>query len=260
MGNKSAKCWICGAAEADSAEHLFKKTDIHKNFGKGAFTKPLILTHLEDRSESFVQGPDSDYLKFEKNICKACNTKATQPYDLAYDIFEAYIRENHKQLRQELTLSFNEVYGKKNAKKEQANLFRYFIKIYGCLWCQHGLPPPKEFTAALNGSNFLNSFSVSICLDDKISTNMQKLPFEGGKDGNGNPVANHFALDNGVFTVVYAYNYKSKDWLGERWFGKSRRIALGGWWKIPDELRDELDAETKKLNAHGGSAEDSRTS
>ena len=56
-------CWICGA-EADSAEHRLKKSDLVRAHGKGPYIDSSALSHIRNGKETLIQGPGSKHVKY----------------------------------------------------------------------------------------------------------------------------------------------------------------------------------------------------
>jgi hypothetical protein len=123
------KCWWC-ANKADSREHRFKKTDIIREFGKGPFKKGHLFKtedNLNPENGLPIQGPNSTYLKFAKNICQKCNNERSQIFDHSYDKFMDYIKLNEDEIFISKEVNLNSVFGT-NWNIYYHNLMKYFIK------------------------------------------------------------------------------------------------------------------------------------
>lgn len=227
MENKSNTCWICGESAA-TGEHQQKKTDVKAMFGKGSYKeRGVVKKDFDSKNKSPVQGPNSKELKYSNNLCTKCNNERTQPHDQAYEKFADYIRNNFLEVKRSKEINTNLVFGKDKAKREQQNLFRYFIKAFGCQLNDKGLPVPETLKKALLGSNFGNEFKVSVCINAEYEEYLQNFPLEGDQDNNGNPVDYFWAQHTGWFTVVYAYNRAISHEFGDEWYGKSRKFRTG---------------------------------
>jgi len=228
--NKTNICWICGST-ANTGEHQIKRTDVTQMFGKRSF-QGIVKTDFDNNGRKrVIQGANSDSLKYRNNLCAKCNNERTQLYDHAYERFANYIRDDFSKLKKTLCLSTNLVFGKNRAKKQQQDLFRYFIKAFGCQLNDNRIKVPQELKDMLMGQNFgnRNRFRVSICVNDIFQPYLHNFPLEGDQDLQGNPLNFFWAQHNGWFTVVYAYNRQISKEFGEEWFGKSRRVAIGKW-------------------------------
>lgn len=227
MNDLSCTCWICGDT-ATTGEHQQKKTDMTQMFGRGAF-EGVVKHDFDSNTKLKIQGPNSRALKYRKNLCAICNNQRTQPYDLAYTQFAAYVRDNFCELKNTLTINTNVIFGKRVAKEQRRNLFLYFVKAFGCQLHDKKLPVPPALREALIGKNYGNTFRVSVCLNLAVQEFVQNFPLEGGQNERGQPVDFFWAQDNGWFTVVHAHNRPISTEFGEEWFGKSRQFKLGVW-------------------------------
>ena len=77
------KCWICGAEEAATREHLAKASDLKALFGKPSQRVPLFFSASDRRVKSIrrnvrVGSLKSDTLKFTHRICLTCNSARQQ--------------------------------------------------------------------------------------------------------------------------------------------------------------------------------------
>ena len=84
-------CWICGA-EADSREHLFKKSDLRRYFGRFDQRAPIYM-HGADAASVPIKGPDANAVKLPARLCKRCNSAGSARYDIAWERFSEYVDE-----------------------------------------------------------------------------------------------------------------------------------------------------------------------
>jgi hypothetical protein len=124
-------CWIC-ENYANSDEHKFKKSDITSIYGKGDYSKKgnLKPIHIKN-TETTIRGPKSKILTFENVFCQKCNNERSQSWDNSYIIFSNYLRKNNLSILKEQKINFANIFGTE-WKIEIKNLFKYFIKIFGC--------------------------------------------------------------------------------------------------------------------------------
>src|SRR4051794_9915286 len=86
-------CWWCETRAADSREHKLKRSDLVRQFGSGPY--PELVSQREGKLRN-VQGPNSALAKFRQTMCAKCNNERSQPFDLAYDKFTAYLHERER--------------------------------------------------------------------------------------------------------------------------------------------------------------------
>ncbi len=124
-------CWICNQF-ADSDEHKFKKSDITSIYGKGDYSKnhKFRPIHIKDK-ETTIRGPKAKILTFENVLCQKCNNEISQPWDDSYTLFSNYLRRNNYLILENGKIDFENIYGIEWQSKVK-DLFRYFIKIFGC--------------------------------------------------------------------------------------------------------------------------------
>lgn len=82
------KCILCNIRDADSAEHIFKKSQMKDLFEKAIQQDReihLLGAGLKINKPAILQGPNSGLVKFSKSICAHCNNVISQPLDKAYD-------------------------------------------------------------------------------------------------------------------------------------------------------------------------------
>jgi len=220
-------CWICGN-DATTREHSQKKTDIQAAFGKGSYKgKGVFKLDFDKRKKYFIQGPDSKALKYDSNLCEKCNSNTTKLHDLAYQEFSLYIRENIVNLNRCNEIDTNIVFGKENARRQRQNLFRYFMKAFGCQLVDKALEVPKSLSDVILGSNWGNDFRVSVCINDVYEGYVQNFPLKGDKDQYGKSIDYYWAQHTGWYTIIYAYNRNISSEFGAEWFGKARKFRTG---------------------------------
>lgn len=124
-------CWICDNF-ANSDEHKFKKSDITSIYGKGDYSKKGKFQPIHIKNEeTLIRGPKSKILTFENVFCQKCNNERSQSWDNSYVIFSNYLRTNNLSILKNQKIDFENIYGTE-WKTETKNLFKYFIKIFGC--------------------------------------------------------------------------------------------------------------------------------
>lgn len=177
--NEPRLCWICEENIADTSEHALKKTDIIRAYGKGSYhnLKEKRPIHFKNGKETKLQGANSDIIKNPKDLCKQCNNTLTQPYDRAYDKFIEYFLNNSDVVLEKRFIDFEEVYGE-DFPTQQTNLFKYFIKSFGCrIYANPEFKVPYDLVEILK--NDLNYFQTGL----KITMSLNNLVINNlGKD------------------------------------------------------------------------------
>lgn len=138
------KCWICGAEEAETREHLAKASDLKALFGKPSQGEPLffnasIRSGKQVRRNFPVGSLKSDTLKFAHRICITCNSARTQPHDYAWEHCSLELREAMPRLL--LTGSFRANWlFPYDTRSEMRGVHLYFTKLFGCLIVEGRIP------------------------------------------------------------------------------------------------------------------------
>jgi hypothetical protein len=114
-----------------------------------------------------IQGPDSALVKFGKVLCQNCNNARTQPFDLAYERFAAWVNSKGDVLLEYEYLDFTEVYGP-GCQTGILNLLKYFVKHLGCRLASEGHSLPEDY-AALIAKTDLTPFEVSLARNAEIA-------------------------------------------------------------------------------------------
>lgn len=222
MFDSQKKCWICGDLATDR-EHRNKKTDVEYWFGKGSYKEiKVVKREFGEQVSKPIQGSKSDELKYGKNLCAYCNQTRTQPYDRAYEKFMRYVNSNFQLLMKEQVLFTHKIFNK-DIKKEQENLFRFFIKSFGCRIDNQGHAVPIELINAMHGNSYGKSLKVSFGLNIREPC-VGEFSLEGQVDHNKKPVNYFWAQFVGGLSIYYVYNREMPVELGEVWYGKSKRI------------------------------------
>ena len=245
------KCWICGE-QADSREHKIKKSDIISKYGKGTYKgSDELHIYEENKDGRMIRGANSTLLKYDNILCSYCNNTKTQPFDKAYEKFIAYINKNsilHKRF-----INFYDIY-KDDFKKEQLNLYKYFVKSFGCRLAHIKCPIPQDMVDLLDLDNFETGLRLT------FAVNEDKLYF-GNLDldltkmiGNGDIFCNQSFIDGTSDIKYYTYT-EYYDWLhinyyynqlpdgnlGSTWIADNQFIYLGSFYSaLTDDMRQDL--------------------
>jgi hypothetical protein len=121
-------CWICEKNPADSREHRIKKTDFVSVMGTPKQNNPRFL-HSQKTKNIPVTGAEADILKYDKNICKDCNNRLTQPHDQSWQHLSHELRS--KYLLNDSSIRLTKIFPY-NARRHKKNVHLYFLKTFGC--------------------------------------------------------------------------------------------------------------------------------
>lgn len=154
------RCWWCKST-ADSKEHKFKRSDLHRMWGNDDY---LLKGDNSTGALRRINGPNARAVKFEAFLCARCNNQRSQPFDYAYDRFADYVWGNLKTLWYRRSLNFGTIYGSTWAVDTES-LARYVIKHAGCRMWDAGFAPPAVFSRFLDGTVPLVDTSVTLVKD-----------------------------------------------------------------------------------------------
>lgn len=138
------KCWICGAEDAATREHLAKASDLKSLFGKPSQANPLFLnaaaqTGQRQRRNVKIGSLKSDTLKFAHRICLTCNSSRTQPYDFAWEHASSELRNAASPLLQSGSFRANRLFPY-DTRSRMRRVHLYFTKLFGCLVVEGNIP------------------------------------------------------------------------------------------------------------------------
>ncbi|KVE31528.1 hypothetical protein [Burkholderia sp. TSV86] len=138
------KCWICGAEDAATREHLAKASDLKALFGKATQAKPLFFNASDQSSRPRrrnvkVGSIKSDTLKFAHRICLTCNSKLTQPYDYAWEHASGELRDAVPRLLGAGSFRASWLFSY-DTRRCMRRVHLYFTKLFGCLVVEGGIP------------------------------------------------------------------------------------------------------------------------
>lgn len=138
------KCWICGAENAATREHLPKASDLKALFGKPSQDDPLFFSATGRRGRSIrrnipVGSLKSDMLKFTHRICLTCNSSRTQPYDYAWERSARELRAAMPRLLATGSFRANWLFPY-DTSREMRRVHLYFTKLFGCLVIEGDIP------------------------------------------------------------------------------------------------------------------------
>ena len=255
--SRDMKCWICGR-HADSGEHKIKRSLLVKEFGAGPYHGENELLHVIGDQKRTVQGPGAKQLKYEDAICSNCNSTGTQAFDIAYDQFTDYVMSNATTVVARRVVDFADVFGSDFGTK-QAELYKYFVKLFGCHLRVAGHPVPPDLRRLLA----LDYFQTELVLT--FTANEDKVPMFNSSIGCPAGLGDLYTTERNltlkddpkfIWSLYFAYLHIFfwYDWppigpTGAPWTANSQYIYLGWMTPLDPEQRANLAANTAKVRA-----------
>lgn len=120
------------------------------------------MLYCKNNQYSKIQGVNSKKLKYFV-LCDACNNSNTQPFDLAFDKFREYAMNNSESIIKKRFINFYDIYGE-DFPKEQTNLFKYFVKVFGCDLSDNGFEVPSDLIDLFDKEHFLTRLKISFSI------------------------------------------------------------------------------------------------
>jgi hypothetical protein len=239
-------CWIC-RKPSETSEHRIKKSDIIRQFGKGPYRGINGLTHVKSDKMRDLQGPDSSLIKYEKNLCSNCNNKVTQPFDVAYEQFIAWVTDNEIDVLKRRVIDFEAVYGI-DWEEKQRNLFKYFAKCFGCRIDGIGRLVPFDVINLIGKDFFETALHVTFQVNEDMLLFKKEDQFVGTFPIIGDP-ENSIITDLGRYycghfyqwlIIMYWYNFIPLEPVGASWVANSKFIYLGWYQSIDEDSRSSV--------------------
>jgi len=239
---------MCGAA-ANSSEHRIKKADLVRSYGTGPYHGPSAPVHVRDGAVTPIQGPRAKKLKYSPSLCEQCNNARTQTHDRAYDHFVSWVLANEEPVLYRRFVDFAEVYGS-DFEDPQRDLFKYFVKSFGCRLVDAGEPAPEDLVALLPLKSFRTALKITFCVNEDIL--LLPEPTRSVFVGKGElttwvlrsnpPAPKGYIWDEHVswLTVRYWYDREPDGSLGSTWIANTQFLYLGSFEPLSSEQRAEL--------------------
>lgn len=246
-------CWICGK-EADSKEHIIKKSDITRAYGNGPYKGENALAHIKNGKQQSIQGPNSKKLKYQCSLCHDCNTTTTQPFDFAYDGFVNYLLDNKDIILKRRFVNFADVYGP-SFENAQRDLYKYFVKSFGCRLHSANISIPPDLISLFQKESFRTGLRINFSVHEDVLILPKKVR-DGfiGKgdlliwtDENDQTIVNGYTWDENVSWLFVSYWYlRVPDGrLGSPWVADSQFVYLGSRQSFDKKQREELMQKTQ---------------
>lgn len=165
--NLTFTCWWCGQP-ADTGEHKFKRSDLHRAFGRGAWGQDNPVIHVSVRGQGNLDSSNAARLKFTPVLCADCNSARSQPFDLAYERFADYFVINADRLLDEGSFDWAAVFPN-DWRAGQLNVARYWVKHIGCRLAHEGVPVHPDLRTFLDGQGPLLRLSLMLSIQKDIA-------------------------------------------------------------------------------------------
>ncbi len=240
-------CWICGAV-ANSSEHRIKKSDLVRVYGRGPYSGPSAPVHVTSKRQENVRGPKAAGLKYKPSICAACNNRRSQSWDIAYDRFVSWVLENEADVLKRRLIDFGDVYGS-GFPDEQCNLFKYFVKSFGCRLVDAGVVVPEDIVSLLPQKHFITALKISFAVNEDLllmhKSDQRAWLAKGDllqwncKDSVPS-IGYSWHESVSWLTVNYWYGIEPDGAYGCPWIANSKFLYLGSYRSLSAEQREKL--------------------
>jgi len=236
------RCWICGNP-ATTGEHKVKRSDLERIHGSGSEFKSADLAYRKsDQSIVQLQGPNSKLVKYKHVLCGACNNARTQPFDKSYDRFVRFIESQTTALLSRRQLDFASIYGS-SWRKQQAYLFKYFVKAFGCRIADAGQPVPNDLRKIFADQYPAQSFAICLAVDEdeveKPAESRNRLGIGHLVHSTSEGAEIRFAASSRYrwLLVSYWYNWGPYGPVGEPWHTNQQFLCLGSYRKDDGQVK-----------------------
>lgn len=143
------RCWWCGDL-ATTGEHKFKRSDLVRMFGAGAWCDGSEVNHFNGDALRLVQSSNAKSLKFGKSLCGHCNSTRSQPMDTAYDTWSQFISWNEKEILRRDSCLWAAAFPRDYRQGRRLTV-AYWLKHVGCLLADVGVRVPDALVGFLDG-------------------------------------------------------------------------------------------------------------
>jgi hypothetical protein len=165
--NPKEKCWICGVNDANSGEHVIKKSDLRNVMGKPTQAAPFYF-YKPGREPKHVGSLDADVLKSSAPMCEHCNTTRTQPHDRAWETMSSWLSKQSKPLRKGQFIRANKIF-EQDVRQKLRGVHLFFVKTLGCLIVEAGEQAPIDiapFSKAIMKEKMHQEVYLQFCCGD----------------------------------------------------------------------------------------------
>ena len=228
----SERCWWCGAL-ATTEEHRIKASTLRRvaRSEDGTVTPGNVFKKSSDYEATLHSLKRGTQIRWPKNLCGNCNNSKSQPFDRAYDVFEAFLVARIDELSTWARLDWETVFGTE-WQTGARDLARYFGKQLGCMLSAQQLPVPDELVEFLDGNDWCPSICFMLYINPRAVNLHEQMTSEGDLHGLSGFVgllaSEAFQTADGVFSGVnYGYH------IGYLWFIAEWRAGTSrhSWFK-----------------------------
>lgn len=218
------KCWICGA-DADSGEHMIKKSDLQMRFDTPTQSKPLYYN--SDSSRNIPIGSfDNWRLKHEVKICTYCNNTRSQPYDRAWERMSANLMRRFPCQQVGSRIRGNRIFPY-NTRRKMADVHLFFVKLFGCLIHSSGIPIDiHEFSTSLLNRKIHQNVYLRIGVDrlhEKFKGALRSpVLCKEDKEGKTIVASWYYQIGHVVVNTMYVRDGWSCEGLDDAWHPRNR--------------------------------------
>jgi len=183
-----------------------------------------------------VPSANSKIIKYKPIICSKCNNALSQPWDKAYEIFEKWIFENSKIIFKNRFIPLELVYGTDGFSYQCPNLYKYFVKAFGCRLASSGIPVPKDLVKLLTKEYFVTNLRLCFAINESTFAmkpedrdNFLGVGDITRIDSKSKGAMNRYSwyINLGWLRVWFFYDYNVPCGLGSPWTSDSDCLYLG---------------------------------
>ena len=167
---------------------------------------------------------------------------------MAYDMFISWVLENEEEVLRRRLINFERIFGQ-DFPIFQLNLFKYFVKSFGCRFVDAGVAVPEDLVALLPLEHFVTALKISFSVNEDLLV----LPKDArakfiakGDISKWNCIDSEpsvgYNWDENIswFTVSYWYGTLPDGELGQPWIANSQFLYIGSFNPLAEEERANL--------------------
>lgn len=167
------RCWWCSAL-ATTEEHRIKASTLRR-IGRaedGSIKPGNVFKMSSDYERSLKTLKKGPQVRWRRNMCADCNNSKSQPFDRAYDEFEAFLVSHYDVMVDWTCFDWKDVYGN-GWRIGSRDLARYFAKQLGCMLATYDLPVPDDIRRFLDGATRCPSVCFELAINPGVVTFMR---------------------------------------------------------------------------------------
>jgi hypothetical protein len=201
-----------------------------------------------------LQGSRSYHVKYKNVLCAKCNNERTQAYDQAYDTLMSFVESNRAELLRRRQIDFAQVYGS-TWRRSQLDLYKYFVKAFGCRIYDAYSEVPEDFRLTLNDAQTYDRVAVCFAVneDELARSESEQQALRIGhvihnETAHGSPyyprryaTANYYRW----LLISYWYGWGPYGPVGEPWFNERQFLCLGSY--LAAESKSQVSREDGSL-------------